>query len=329
MKCMQSPRIWLPILAWLGGCHAETIPGSSAIDSSVDGTTSDAPRGAGIAAKYPGDVGIGSDTRVILFENFESRANAMSLLGDWTATYNSVSITSTADNVFSGNKAVQFELPISTEEVGTGIAKDFGTKYDVIYLRYYSKLETNFNVVGSSHNGVDISAGYYVNGNATPGVPADGTNKYLIAYENWRGNATDKSPGFQNIYIYHPLQRDKYGDHFFPNGEVMPNTSLPFDFGPTFIKRPQFTPKLGQWYAFEVMLKANTPGKLDGQVTCWVDGNVIADFPNLRLRDTDALKIDRIGIGLHANPTNPTLTHKWADNIVVATDYIGPMAPRP
>lgn len=265
---------------------------------------------------------------MILFEDFENRTTATSLQDLWTGIYNNVAITTNSANVFAGKQAVQFELPVSTQEVGAGIATDLTTKFDVLYLRYYSKLESNFDVVGSSHNGADISAGYYIDGAATPGIKANGTNKYLIAYENWRGDINTKSPGQQNIYIYHPAQRDNYGDHFFPDGKVMPNTSVPFDFGPAFVDRPQFIPELGRWYAFEVMLKANTPGQRDGRVTCWVDGNIVADFPNLRLRDIDTLKIDRIGIGLHANPNNPALTHKWSDNIVVATEYIGPMVPK-
>ncbi len=117
------------------------------------------------------------------------------------------------------------------------------------------------------------------------------------------------------------------GDHFFTDGLVDPNTSIPNNFGPTFVPRPDITPELGRWYAYEVMLKANTPGARDGRVTLWLDGNVIGDFPNLRLRDVDTLKIDRFNLSLHAgtNPSGPT--HKWYDNVLAAKSYIGPMTP--
>ena len=39
-----------------------------------------------------------------------------------------------------------------------------------------------------------ISAHYFVNGQATPGVPADGTNKFLVKLENWRGEAATPRP---------------------------------------------------------------------------------------------------------------------------------------
>ena len=61
----------------------------------------------------------------------------------------------------------------------------------MLYLRYYSKFDGTFDITGSSHNGGGISAHYFVDGNATPGVPADGTNKFLIEFENWRGEARD------------------------------------------------------------------------------------------------------------------------------------------
>src|SRR4029453_13658749 len=103
-------------------------------------------------------------------------------------------------------------------------------------------------------------------------------------------------------------------DHFFPNGDVQPNTSIPNNFGDEFEPRPNVIQELGRWYAYEVMLQLNTPGERDGRITCWLDGEVIADFPNLRLRDVDTLKIDRFGLSLHFG-TNPSgQTRKWYDN---------------
>jgi hypothetical protein len=195
---------------------------------------------------------------------------------------------------------------------------------DVLYLRYYAKLLAPFDVVGSSHNGASISAHYFVNGNATPGVPADGTNKFLVAYENWRGEAATRSPGLLNAYVYHPAQRDDYGDHFFPTGLVMPNTSLPFDFGPDFVAREDVIQELDRWYCYEFMVQANTPGELDGRIAFWLDGVLIADFPNLRLRDVEELKIDRFGVSLHIGQNPNGVARRWIDNVVAATAYIGP-----
>jgi hypothetical protein len=76
------------------------------------------------------------------------------------------------------------------------------------------------------------------------------------------------------------------------------------------------------------MLRANTPGLRDGRVTRWLDGEVIADFPNLRLRDVADLRIDRFNLSLHAGSNPSRETRKWYDDVVAARAYIGPMRPR-
>ena len=73
------------------------------------------------------------------------------------------------------------------------------------------------------------------------------------------------------------------------------------------------------------MVKANTPGQRDGRIACWVDGKLIADFPNLRLRDVEDLKIDCFGVGLYISPNTMRANKKWYDDVVAATSYIGPM----
>jgi hypothetical protein len=73
------------------------------------------------------------------------------------------------------------------------------------------------------------------------------------------------------------------------------------------------------------MVRANTPGQNNGEVKYWIDGTVISDFPNLNIRSIDTLKIDEAHIGLHAQHSE-RVNKKWYDNVVIATQYIGPMA---
>jgi hypothetical protein len=84
------------------------------------------------------------------------------------------------------------------------------------------------------------------------------------------------------------------------------------------------SPALGRRYAYEVMLRANTPGKRDGRIALWLEGKLIADFKNLRLRDVPSLTIDRFGLALHIRSNTRAETRKWYDNVVAATSYIGP-----
>jgi hypothetical protein len=227
--------------------------------------------------------------------------------------------------VYRGSHALEFTLPTQNVEWSNAIAKLLTTKRDVLYLRYAAKYESNNVIVGSSHNGSSISASYYINGQATPGVPADGTNKFLANFEAYRDNSGVAAPGQLNVYIYHPEQRSQWGDLWFPTGIILPYSSTPSNFGPTFVSRPDVIPELGRWYSYEIMVKANTPGLRDGRITLWVDGQLIADFPNVRLRDVDTLKIDRFDLCFHARENAGSATHKWYDNVVAATSYIGPV----
>lgn len=282
----------------------------------------------GIASRYPDDAGIDGDPAVVFTDDFEAYTAPDELWDRWDNVFqlDQIRFATEAQNVWAGDQSLEFTLPQQDVELSNAVDKVISPELDVLFLRYYSKFSTPFDVVGSSHNGSTISAHYVVDGQATPGVPADGTNKFLVAYENWRGEPETMSPGNLNVYVYHPEQRDLYGDHFFPTGLVMPNTSLPFDFGPDFVPRPDVIQELDRWYCYEVMVSANTPGERDGRIAFWLDGVLTADFQNLRLRDIESLTIDRFGVGLHARSSVNGVQTKWYDNVVAATEYIGPMS---
>jgi hypothetical protein len=303
--------------AWVIGLHGV----AAAADPLPEGD-------AGIAARYPGDVGIARDPDVVFADDFESYADAEGLGANWDAAVyqaDRVRITSERGHVHRGRQALEMEVPQQDTELSNATDKTVSPERDVLFLRYYSRFESPYDVVGSSHNGSMISAHYFENGQATPGVPADGTNKFLANLENWRGDAETPSPGHLNLYVYHPEQRSEYGDHFFPTGVVLPNSSLPFDFGPDFESRPDILPALDEWHCYEYMVQANTPGVRDGRIAVWYDGALAADFQNLRLRDVETLRIDRFGLSFHIGSNPAGDTHKWYDDVVAAGAYIGPV----
>lgn len=282
----------------------------------------------GIAARYPGDIGIAGDTAVIYADDFESYASAAGLTANWNGgVYHDVRIATESGHVFAGAKSVEFRLPQQTIEWSNTVARDLDKNHELptLFLRSYTKFDTTFNISGSCHNGIGMSAHYFINDQATPGVPADGYNKFLAEFESWRGDSTEPNPGNLNVYIYHPAQRSQWGDHFFPDGTVLPWTYLPGDFGAGFVSRPNVVCKLGQWYCCELMIKANTIGVKDGRIACWLNGALIADFQNLELRKADSLKINRFNLSLHAGSNPKRETFKWYDNVVAAKSYIGPM----
>jgi hypothetical protein len=277
---------------------------------------------SGIAARWPGDAGIVSDPAVIFADDFESYGSSAGLTTRWTQAYpaTNIRIATELGNFFGGSKALEFTVPRQSAEASGTAIKQLNPEQDVLFLRYYAKFDEGYNVVGSSHNGNSISSRY-----CCPGERADGYNKFLVNYETARFDTNTANPGKLGIYVYHPDQRDVWGDFFFPTGLVSPFTSVPFDFGPAFVPRPDVIPQPGRWYCYEVMVRANTPGQRDGRIALWLDGNLIADFSNLRLRETTALKIDKFDLDLYVKSNTLGVARKWYDNVVAATAYIGPM----
>lgn len=282
---------------------------------------------SGIAAKYTEDLGIESDSCTLFADGFETYSEASDLAPEWDNFYqnNLIRFATEPGNFYVGAKGLEFTVPEMQAELSNGVDKIVKPEQNLLFLRYYSKFMGPYDVVGSSHNGSMISSHYFIGNMATPGIPADGKNKFLVGYENWRGEATTASPGDLNVYVYHPEQRSNYGDHFFPTGDVMPNTSIKYDFGPNFVPRPNVIPKLDAWYCYEYLVLANTPGKRDGRIAFWLDGKLLADFQNIRLRDVTTLTIDRFGLALHVGSNPNGEQRKWYDNVVAATSYIGPL----
>lgn len=276
----------------------------------------------GIAARFPGDAGIASDPAVIFADDFESYGSSAGLTSKWSQAYSTtnIRIATETGNFVGGSKGLEFTIPRQSAEGNATVIKQLNPEQDVLFLRYYAKFDEGYNVLGSSHNGASISSRY-----STPGERADGYNKFLVNYETERFETTLANPGRLGVYIYHPDQRDVWGDQFFPTGEVSPFTALPFDFGPEFVARPDVIPQLGRWYCYEIMVKTNTPGQRDGRIALWLDGNLIADFQNLRLRETTALKIDKFDLDLYIRNNSLAVARKWYDNVVAARAYIGPM----
>ena len=278
----------------------------------------------GIAARYPGDRGIQADPAVLLHDDFESG----SLTEVWDEAYHAknLRIATEPQRVHGGKRALEFTVPQQTGEVSNTLVKTLKVGQDVAFLRYYSRFEPGFDQTGSSHNGGYLAAIAPGLPYATPGIRADGANKFAVCFENWREDTNTPSPGHLNIYCYHPEQRSQWGDHFFPSGKVLPFSARPGDFGPHFRARPDLLQELGRWYCYEFMVQANTVGQRDGRIACWLDGKLIADFPGLRLRDRDALKINHVELSLHIGSNRTRPNQKWYDDVVVATSYIGPVA---
>ena len=308
--------------------HIPILVVAFAIGSELSLLGQELPQGnSGIAAKYPGDVRIADDPAVLFADDFESHQKKSDLRRLWTTYYNQTRLAQETENAFRGKQSLEFTVPQDR-----GMASQAGVllqeECDTVFLRYYSKFDTTYDVMGSAHNGGGISARMYKrDGTNAVGRKSDGKNHFYVTLDHGRQKSFGgvANPGYLGIYIYHPLQRHQWGDGFFPTGMVIPNASVKFDFGKKFVSRPNIVTRLGTWHCHELMVKANTPGKKDGRVAAWVNGKLAMDFPNLRLRDDDSLKIDYLQIGMFIQKIKHPATKKWYDNVVAATSYIGPV----
>ena len=290
----------------------------------------------GIAARYPGDKNIASDPAVIFADDFESYMSPSQLTTKWDGAYQlqNIRLATEAGNFFAGGKSLEFSLPISTTEVSNSLKKRLSPEQDTVFLRAYTKFDAGYSVNTSNHNGLRLSAKY-----PGPGIipPADGTGFFLFLLQNnIEGNSLpgETVPGYSHIYAYWPKQRSAFGDHWYPDGIVKPFVS---DIGnqgewlafpnqyPDFKVMPDFLPERNRWYCYELMVRANTPGQRDGEVKYWIDGKLVSDFPNLNIRSISTLKMDEAHIGLHAKHSE-RVNKKWYDNVVIAKQYVGPMA---
>jgi len=178
---------------------------------------------------------------------------------------------------------------------------------------------------GCHHTGMAIlGAAPGVTIGSSTGVRPDGRNHFTALVDTmptWTGSSPHP-PGYMDIYCYHMDQGRKWGDIFFPTGEVYPpeNDGL---FGEHFVPRPNANAERDRWYCYELMVQANTPGERDGRVAFWVNGKLTGDFPNLRLRSVTTLKANQIIIVSYSSSVHPNVTH-WYDDTVAATSYIGP-----
>lgn len=60
----------------------------------------------------------------------------------------------------------------------------------------------------------------------------------------------------------------------------------------------------------------------------WLDGRLVVDHPNLRFRTVDTIKSRYVTLSTYSSRTDANKV-LWYDDIVVATEYIGPIAEEP
>lgn len=271
----------------------------------------------GIAAEYPGDEGIENDPRVLFVEDFETGdvAAARARWGQAEKMRN-MSLVPELHDASPGRRALRIvdngHLMTRTRGVDTMFAR--------FYVRFHPK-------IGYVHHFVHLMADRY----PTPwpkggaGNRPAGDRRFTTGIEPQGAWGKFPPPGKWGFYSYwHEMKGRGPGQYW----------------GNTFRPEEQELIPAGRWICMEVMLKANSkPDAADGEQAFWVDGEKTGHFRGIRWRTHEAVKPNSMHL-LFYNTDQPARHNRdrdaasrvfevWFDDIVLATEYIGPVKGRP
>jgi len=217
--------------------------------------------------------------------------------------------------VHSGRGALEMRtVDRGGRSCGAGANYWFHPGYDKVYLRYYLRFaedydQGNLNHVGGALSGVAGSNRWAGMGGA--GLRPRGDDRFSASFEPWRNWGRNPPPGEMMFYTYWmDMRRDRDG-HYWGNMFFPP-------------KSRRIIPKRGVWYCFEQMIKANTPGKADGELAGWINGRLYIHVKGFRWRTTADVRLKRIFLELYIHRSRrPNAV--WYDDVALSTGYIGPM----
>jgi len=269
------------------------------------------PEKGGLASLYPGDEGIERDPRVLFVEDFET-GTPEEIGARWG------NITKRENFSFSGDIPANSPGERSIRIAENGHLFTHPKSVDTLYARFYVKFHQK---TGYIHHFVHLVADRtpepWPKGGAGETPPGDA--KFSTGIEPTGRWGKFPPPGVWNFYTYWHEMKTKWGSVY--DGKQEPIQP-------------------GRWYCVEAMLKANSsPDEADGEQAFWVDGEPYGRFGGFRWRTTDKLKINSFWL-LYYNTDQPAQHNKdpepksrvmqvWFDDIVLATEYIGPVRGKP
>jgi hypothetical protein len=293
----------------------------------------------GIAANYPGDKGIDKDAAVVFSENFE-RSSVSEVAEHWTSISDDegMSLVEDVSSSSSGKKSILF-TSINGTRSGGRLYQRFSPGFDQLYLRYYVKYASDPTYY--HHSGGTITGcsqpGSTCGGNA--GEKPDGTYFHAGFEPNYEFD--QPASGLRmDFYVYWMGMREGSSGSYWGN---------------TFVQDPKVKVDFEQWNCIEIMLKINNPASgSNGELAAWLNGEKIihlgpgypkgawfsgndflrdstgTPFEGFQWRNIENLKTNIIKIQHYVEDGEEPEGHLgklWFDDLVVATQYIGPVFP--
>lgn len=287
----------------------------------------------GIASKYVGDQGIENDAAVIFAENFESSlTNFRSRFNGWQGDPSAIA-TSTDRPSASGGTQSAMLLPKSSS--GT-LYRQLSADYQQLYMRYYIKYGGTV-----SHHSGGYLGGYsppssWPQGDAgIKGIRPNG-NRLFIASLEPAGSPDGVQPNTRlDTYMNWVDMQGQGWNGLWYGRNVLSSYSIPI--------------QPGVWQCVELMIKVNTTASgHEGELSIWINGKLIENFrsgspigrydsvsgswtttssgtpfPGFQWRDVLNYGINWIKLQNFIDVGTPT--NVLVDDLVVATQYIGPI----
>jgi len=277
----------------------------------------------GLAAQFPGDVGLARDPAVLFADDFESGG-----LKNWDELRGMPLVVGDAPH--AGRACVQMEM-VRGQNTGCDAKKWFMPGADTVHVRFYVKFSAGYRY---SHHFVWLLANQRSNkwsafGKA--GAKPDGTY-FSSGMEPWFAWGANSPPGEVNLYSYFlDMERDPKMDKYWGNSFFPPGPGKGTAAGPQ-----RALPALDRWQCWEFMIQANSaPGVADGKQAMWLDGKLVGEFTGIRWRNDPQLAVNCLWLEHYGfDPGDPTKRYwperqsVWFDDVVVARRYIGPMTAR-
>ena len=267
---------------------------------------------AGIAARYPGDKGIARDGAVLLHEDFED-AVAVFDTKRWPDISNkagALKLVRDKANVHGGAQALQITATLG-KNTGGHLFRRFTPGCETMHARFCVKFAADIDYIHHFvHMVAQLPATRWPTGGA--GLKPAGEAKFSLGMEPHGQWGKYPPPGgwcFYNYWWKMPRSRDgKY-------------------WGASLSKAAYAVPKRGQWYCVEFMARCNTPAKPDGEAAVWIDGKKLAHHKGINWRSSAKLKLNAFWLMLYVTEQSAKrnkINTVWFDDVVVATEYIGP-----
>ncbi|MFZ5829092.1 MAG: hypothetical protein ACOY3P_03355 [Planctomycetota bacterium] len=319
----------------------------------------------GIAARYPGDVGIERDPDVVFVESFEGSVDE--ICSHWEAVAGKP-IMSKSDDAPAGSGGRQ-SLLLTRVAGGTAGYMDGGNLYrrlknesggygyDQLFFRFYAKFNRDH---ASIHHFGSGLLGFH----PATAWPQGRAGLRPSGDARW---TTQVEPGDFGSWYFYTYWHEMGGSP--PEGQTWGNT---FESGV-----PPRTVAKEQWICLEVMVKMNDIGDRNGEQAYWLDGKLSRDrqgrvtsylgkgfpaegtwqydkfapyitnkgiawdyekgrgvpieggkpFPGFAWRSTPELNINAVWLYRYMSKPEQGTSKVWWDHVVVAKKYIGPMTP--